>query len=133
MSKTNSDFIRDDIRKIVKAAYPNMIRQKDLIAELKALSNQYTTGAIRGVLNKIDGIGGIFIPISNVISVKRDNKAFYEYSEGGLKGLKMKLEKFDEELQEKGYLNLNIAELTPEELQKYLVFINVINQLKRTL
>lgn len=131
MSETKSDLIREDIRRIVKEAYPNPIRQKDLIAKLETISNQYTSGAIRGVLNKMDGVGGIYIPVPNVTSFKKENKAFYEYSESRLDGLKKKVEQFDLELQEQGYLNLNITELESEELKKYLKFIDVIKELRK--
>lgn len=82
MKQTKSDIVRNLIFNIISCE--KEIQQKDLINKIMNISEkenlEITTGVIRGVLNKMDGVGGIFIPIEYVESIKKDNGAYYRYN-----------------------------------------------------
>lgn len=73
----------DTIRKAIQEHLANLggkkIQQKDLIKYLQDEYEDITIGVIRGVLNKMDGSGGIYIPIKNIRPLKEKGKAFYIY------------------------------------------------------
>lgn len=106
---TKSDIVRKLIVEILRKD-ENIIQQKDLINEIMSISESenlgITRGVIRGVLNKIDGIGGIFIPVEYVESIKTKKGAYYKFNP-----------QFTKE-----YLEFNYREKNndPEEFKKYV-------------
>lgn len=137
VSKTEK--LRQSIAEFLKSENGKLIRQKDLIDHFITDGSEYTSGMIRGIFNKMDGVGGIYIPIPNVESIKEDNKAFYRYinpgkpkfeTESKLHELGNKIMKFEEELKNENYFNIDLRLLKEEEIQSYISFTKKFEALK---
>ncbi|QSO47477.1 hypothetical protein [Alicyclobacillus mengziensis] len=104
------------------------VRESDLFEEIKQIDPLITDGVLRGIANKMKGIGG-YVPISNVEVVKEGSKSFYFYqgykfSDGFVGSLQKKLIDFKNELKRDNLWDVSIIGLSSEERRVYLEFVD---------
>lgn len=136
---TKTDIVREEIAKFLKMQGVGVkVRQNELTKYLKDnIAFEVTDGIVRGIYNKMAGIGGIYKPIQNVKIAKEDNKVFYYYEPtnfsedsvvmGKLKQITIE---FENNLKNSGLWNVAILDLPFEERKPYLEYMKQFEELR---
>jgi len=143
---TLSDEARIEMSKYLESLNGKEIRQKDLIHYLTTIkNNKYSQGVIRGILNKLDGIDGIYIPIPGVVKIKKQGAAFYKFEASSLDKDPIKKDEinksaidmlYKELLQFEDNINkqqLNVLDLSKKDTETYFKFVNLFQDMKQLL
>lgn len=129
MKKSKTEIVREEMREYLKTQIGSKIRQVDLTNYLLQNSCVATEGIIRGIYNRMLGIGGSYKLIPNVHIVTEDKKSYLYYQEsefiddsiiGKLKGKNLEFEGI---LKESGLWNISILDLPFEERQPYIEYM----------
>lgn len=141
-AESKTALVRKQIEAYLKERSGQWIRQIDIINDLLP-NNPYDAqiGVFRGIFNKVGGIGGT-IPIPHVELKKEGNKAFYRYVEPAsikfskdspLYVLAEEFSVFEKELDKEQLFNVDLRNLSSEEVKTYLGFIEKMEQIKKIL
>jgi hypothetical protein len=129
---TRTELTREAIRKFIKEASPEKVRQSDLIKHLQELKDagklDTTLGTARGIFNRMDGVGGCKIkPIPQIRSLKENGKAYYIFDEDYLTGnvsqmdqIVFEFKKFQSILDKRNLLIIDLNELKNEDVHKII-------------
>lgn|GEM_PF-4786904 len=134
--KSRTEIVRGEIREYLKAQKGKKIRQVDLTNYILENSSVATEGIVRGIYNKMLGIGGSYKLIPNVKIVSEDSKSFLYYEESDFNDdsiigrLKQKNIEFEESLKRAGLWNVSILDLPFEERQPYLEYMDKFGNLR---
>ncbi|HFJ9454141.1 TPA: hypothetical protein ACGW67_005464 [Bacillus tropicus] len=139
--KSNTAIVREEIEMYLKQKGEGVkIRQTDLTQYMLQHSSVATGGIVRGIYNRMQGIGGSIKPIPNVhFSKEADGKVFYFYkptdnnrfSEDSIMGeIEQKIIEFEKVLRGANLLDISLLDLPSEERKVYLKFIDHFEELR---
>lgn len=133
--KSTTELAREEIRNYLKNRGEGVrVSQSDLTNHLKnKMGDKITNGIISGLYFKMSGNGPIYIPIPNIkVEKGLDGKMYYYYKnnnidkDSALLKLKEETSAFEKKLKN---LNINIMDLTNEERQIYIGYIEQFKKL----
>lgn len=129
MAKSKTEIVREEIRAYLKTLGGAKVRQVELTNYLLINSTIATEGIIRGIYNRMQGIGGSYKLIPNVKIVKEEGASYLYYEEGEFEDnsvigrLRQKNSEFEEMLKRDNLWNISILDLPFEERQPYLEYM----------
>jgi hypothetical protein len=141
-----TDKARIELKNFVKSFNGQRVQQKDVVSYLTSFNNgEFSIGVVRGILNKLDGIGGSYVPIPGILSEKENGSAYYKFltedSELESKNkmanqslttlshiLNEEVSKFEKSFKR---LGIDIVALDESDTQLYFEFVQHLQALKR--
>lgn len=132
---TKTDAVRTEIQEFLKNKGEGVkVRESELFDALLETSENASSGILRGIANKLKGIGG-YIPIPNVEVIKEGSKSYYFYKayhlpESSIIGmLQQKVVEFKTTLQRENLWAVSLLDMPIKDRQTYLEFVNRFEQL----
>lgn len=136
LNKSKTEIVREEMREYLKTLEGKKIRQVDLTKYMLANSSVASEGIVRGIYNRMLGIGGSYKLIPNVKIVSEDGKSFLYYEESEfndasiISKLKQKNIEFETSLKQAGLWNVSILDLPFEERQPYFEYMENFEKLR---
>ena len=140
-----TELTREAIRQYVKDARPEKVRQSDLIKHLQELKDagklDTTLGVIRGIFNRMDGVGGSKIkPIPQIRSIKEQGKAYYIFDEDYLTEsisqmdqIIFEFKKFQSVLDKRNLLVIDLNKLEADDVNRIISLKKNIDEIAELL
>ena len=142
---TKNKLTRKAMWEHVRESSPNKVRQCELIKHLQELKDagklDTTLGVVRGIFNRMDGVGGSKIkPIPQIRSIKEQGKAYYIFDEDYLTEsisqmdqIVFEFKKFQSVLDKRNLLVIDLNKLEADDVNRIISLKKNIDEIAELL